>query len=374
MVQSAQGGPTALGPGSAAPWFSQQTLSLPNYSFSSAGGRYLALCFLGSAGDDSAREVIQQVLDATDVFDGQRAAFFGVTIDARDKANETLFERNGIRYFLDFDGAVSRLYGAVPRASAPGEQSRYKRMWVLIDPTLRVMGLAPFGQTAALISRLRTLPPPDRCSGIRLQAPILYLPQVFEPAFCKHLINLYESNGGEMSGVMREIDGKTVGVRDLRFKARRDFLLEDAELRRQVDLRIERAIVPEIAKVHQFKATHIERYMVGCYDAADNAHFAPHRDNTTKGTAHRRFAVSINLNDDFDGGEICFPEYGPQSFKPPTGCAVVFSCSLLHAVSLVTRGKRYAFLPFLYDQAAADIRDENRRFISREERSDHAPS
>lgn len=39
---------------------------------------------------------------------------------------------------------------------------------------------------------------------------------------------------------------------------------------------------------------------------------------------------------------------------------MVFSCSLLHSVSKVTAGRRYAFLPFLYDDAAARIRDANR--------------
>jgi predicted 2-oxoglutarate/Fe(II)-dependent dioxygenase YbiX len=121
--------------------------------------------------------------------------------------------------------------------------------------------------------------------------------------------------------------------------------------------------VPEIKKVHQFDVTRMERYIVCCYDAEEGGHFRPHRDNTTRGTAHRRFAVSINLNDDFDGGEVSFPEYGPQSFKPPPGGAVVFSCSLLHAVSRVTRGRRYAFLPFLYDDAAAAIREANNRYL-----------
>ncbi|MBW8879886.1 MAG: 2OG-Fe(II) oxygenase, partial [Asticcacaulis sp.] len=83
----------------------------------------------------------------------------------------------------------------------------------------------------------------------------------------------------------------------------------------------------------------------------------------TKGTAHRRFAVSINLNNDFEGGELSFPEYGPRGFKPPVGGAVVFACALLHAVSPVTRGRRYAFLPFLYDDAAAAIREANNGFL-----------
>jgi predicted 2-oxoglutarate/Fe(II)-dependent dioxygenase YbiX len=107
----------------------------------------------------------------------------------------------------------------------------------------------------------------------------------------------------------------------------------------------------------------MERYIVACYSAEDRGHFRAHRDNTTKGTAHRRFAVTINLNDEFEGGELSFPEYGPRSFKPPAGGAVVFSCSLLHAASEVTGGTRYAFLPFLYDEAAAKIREQNNRFL-----------
>jgi predicted 2-oxoglutarate/Fe(II)-dependent dioxygenase YbiX len=110
----------------------------------------------------------------------------------------------------------------------------------------------------------------------------------------------------------------------------------------------------------------MERYIVCCYAAEDGAYFRAHRENTTKGTAHRRFAVSINLNDDFEGGEVSFPEYGSQSFKLAPGGAVVFSCSLLHAVSKVTSGRRYAFLPFLYDEAAAAVREANNQFLSEE--------
>ena len=68
----------------------------------------------------------------------------------------------------------------------------------------------------------------------------------------------------------------------------------------------------------------IERYLVGCYTAEDGGHFAVHRDNTTRGMAHRRFTISINLRDDFEGGEVSFPEYGPHGFKPPIGGAVSF--------------------------------------------------
>ena len=46
------------------------------------------------------------------------------------------------------------------------------------------------------------------------------------------------------------------------------------------------------------------------------------------------------------------------------GGAVVFSCSLLHAVAKMTCGRHYAFLPFLYDEEAAKIREANNAFLS----------
>lgn len=109
----------------------------------------------------------------------------------------------------------------------------------------------------------------------------------------------------------------------------------------------------------------MERYIVACYDSAAGGHFRAHRDNTTKGTAHRRFAVSINLNaEDFEGGDLCFPEFGDRLYRPPTGGAVVFSCSLLHEARPVTSGRRFAFLPLLYDDAAAAIREQNNVYLA----------
>jgi predicted 2-oxoglutarate/Fe(II)-dependent dioxygenase YbiX len=165
---------------------------------------------------------------------------------------------------------------------------------------------------------------------------------------------------------MREVGGKTVEVRDSNFKMRRDYFVEDQDTVKQIQARITRRVTPEIAKVYCVNCTRMERYLVGCYAQDEGGHFRPHRDNTTKGTAHRRFAVSINLNDDFDGGELSFPEFGPRSFKAPPGAALIFPGALLHAVSKVTRGKRYAFLPFVYDEAAAKIREENARFLEGE--------
>jgi hypothetical protein len=41
----------------------------------------------------------------------------------------------------------------------------------------------------------------------------------------------------------------------------------------------------------------------------------------------------------------------------------VFCCSLQHEATPVTKGRRYAFLPFLYDEAGQAIRDRNAAYL-----------
>ena len=44
-----------------------------------------------------------------------------------------------------------------------------------------------------------------------------------------------------------------------------------------------------------------------------------------------------------------FPEYSQRDYKAPAGWAVVFPCAILHQVTKVTAGRRYVFLPFVFD-------------------------
>jgi len=153
---------------------------------------------------------------------------------------------------------------------------------------------------------------------------------------------------------------QTVALLDDRHKRRRDYEITDPAIHEAMRQRIRLRLIPEVAKAFQFQATRIERYIVACYDSADRGFFRPHRDNTTKGTAHRRFAITINLNaEEYDGGDLRFPEFGRRTYRAPTGGAVIFSCSLLHEALPVTRGRRFATVPFLYDEAAAALRQAN---------------
>ena len=203
------------------------------------------------------------------------------------------------------------------------------------------------------------LPPPSHHLGFENRAPILVLPNVFEPDLCGFLIDQFERHGGRSSGFMQESNERTVEAYDPSWKRRRDYLISDTALTDQICTRVSRRIAPMMQKAFQFGATRIERHLVACYSAEDGGHFGPHRDDTVKATEHRQFAVSINLNSDFEGGLISFPEFGEYQYKAPAGAAVVFSSALLHRVSKVTLGRRYAFLPFLHNEESERRRQNN---------------
>lgn len=354
--------------GEPAPWFSAPSNSNPNFHFDTVAGRYVVLCFFESAARQDSRRILDDIWNARDRFTDDHVTFFGVSHDPLDKEQNRVQEKiPGLRYFWDFDRHVAEEYGASQLDPASGLR-KFVAHTVLLDSRLRTLAVFSFDDPGSHVFRLLqlidSLPPLGQPHVAEVQAPVMIVPRIFEPEFCHKLIAMYEQHGGTESGFMREQNGKTVGVYDYGHKRRQDFEIPDEEIRRACMVRIHDRLVPEIEKAYQFKATRMERYIVACYDGTQSAHFRAHRDNTTKGTAHRKFAVSLVLNTgEFDGGYVWFPEYGRQMFAPPAGGAVVFSCSLLHEATAVTRGKRYVFLPFLYDDAAARVRDENLKFL-----------
>jgi len=117
-------------------------------------------------------------------------------------------------------------------------------------------------------------------------------------------------------------------------------------------------VLPEIRRAFHCNIRYVEEFKIVRYDADPGGFFRPHRDNTSAGTAHRRFAMTLNLNaEDHEGGELRFPEYKMASYRPRTGEAAIFSCDLLHEATDVTRGSRYVLLSFMYDESGREIMD-----------------
>jgi predicted 2-oxoglutarate/Fe(II)-dependent dioxygenase YbiX/peroxiredoxin len=347
---------TVLAPGDPAPWFHAAALSgNPRYSFETAGGRPVLMLFHGSGAGPRSLAALALVQAHRALFDDRHASFFGVSVDPGDVEHGRIAQQlPGVRWLLDFDGAVSRQFGALDDRDAG---TAHAPRWVLLDAMLRVVSLFPIDDGAAAFRALQAL----IATGADAPVPVLVVPRIIEPALCRELIALYEADGGSRSGFMMDEGGVTVRKFADQHKRRADYKIVDREILQQLKQRIMRALRPAILQAFQFDATRIERWLVCCYNGdGGGGHFKAHRDNTTRGTAHRKFAVTINLNaDEYEGGDLRFPEFGRRSYRAPTGGAIVFSCSLLHEVLPVTRGKRYAFLPFLYDDAGARLRERN---------------
>jgi predicted 2-oxoglutarate/Fe(II)-dependent dioxygenase YbiX len=329
------------------PDFSSSTPSSPRFGFSAAGGRYSILVFLPPPSPE--RDAASAAIGANrDVFCDDNALFFGVLPDPETFASAC--DRDGMRWFRDFDGELRRLF------KAADEDGGLRFEWFLIDPGQRLLACGPLATIEQGLSELRRLGRANDHAGVPLTAPVLIMPRVLEPAFCRALIDHYHAVGGTPSGVMRTIDGVLVGQTD-DFKRRNDAHIADEQLREGLRQRIAQRLLPEIRLAFNFEATRIERYIVACYDAEDGGYFRPHRDNGAPETAHRKFAVSINLNsEDYEGGDLRFLEYGWRTYRAPTGGAVVFAAGILHEATPVTKGRRYATLPFLYDEAGARLR------------------
>jgi len=327
-----------LPPGQNAPWFSTWTPTNPAFAFDTAAGRYVLMLFLPE--EPAAKIAAMRALAMHQhLFDEVKTCAFVVFRDAGMRAG--LSDMRGLHWMHDAEGLITQRYGPEPH-------------WLLLDPTLRVMAWAPIEAVERMFAHIAALPLVQDHAGVRLHAPVMTLANIFEPELCEALIALHQADGGQFTGVMRDAGDRTVAVMD-ELKSRRDIWLRDPELQAAIRERLERRLYPMINRALGFRITRVERYLVSCYDVADGGVFHAHRDNTTQGTAHRKFACSINLNADFEGGDLRFAEYGPNVYRPPVGGAVVFSCALMHEATPVTAGRRYAFLPFLYDEAGEAV-------------------
>jgi predicted 2-oxoglutarate/Fe(II)-dependent dioxygenase YbiX/peroxiredoxin len=340
--------PPPLAIGDPAPWFSAPMLGrAKDADFDKAGGRHVLLLFFGSAANPACQAALRLVETNAALLNGERAVFLGVTIDPRDLADGRLaaLQRPGMHVIVDADRRVSALYGAV-RSGA--QDAAFNPYWLLLDPMLRVAGIFSLRFGGEAIAGLRRMVDAQPVEG---HAPALVLPNILDPDFAAQLVDLHDRHGGRETGIMRRVGDETREVQQHDVKRRRDYLIDDAAVQARLRQAVMLRLVPMIARCFQYRPTQIERYIVSCYDSRDGAHFAPHRDNTTPVTAHRRFAVTINLNDDYDGGDLRFPEFGERRYRAPRCGAIVFSCSLLHEVTRMTAGRRYATLPFLHGDA-----------------------
>ena len=299
-----EGGTGGIILGDPVPWFGAPLIVDGSFNLQVAAGRWIVLAFLGSPANPRAGQELAELMREAHLFDPERIVFYGVlTAPPADPAPYIELCTAALSFIADYDGAVSSAFGAaeMPRT-------------IVLDPMLRAVANVPWdepaGHAQTVRGVLRSLPAVDDAAGVPLCAPVLIVPRIFDFALCDVLIQFYEKLGGDDSGFLFDVEGKTARVVDYRLKRRNDLVVAHPELREAIRSQIVRRLVPAIAQYFQFEATRMDRYIVACYDSAVGGHFHRHRDNVNIGAQHRRFAVTINLNRDYDGCDLVFPEFG----------------------------------------------------------------
>lgn len=95
-------------------------------------------------------------------------------------------------------------------------------------------------------------------------------------------------------------------------------------------------------KYFKYDINGIEKAQIIHYKAPSNG-YEYHIDIGPDGTAaHRKISMSLLLNEEYEGGEICFRSSEKESCtRPKMGEVVLFSSFLSHKVKPVTTGDRY---------------------------------
>ena len=184
--------------------------------------------------------------------------------------------------------------------------------------------------------------------------PALVLPRIFEPELCDWLIALWQT---------RHKEGALSTGREHLYapgkKKNLEHLIEDEDTINRIRKTLARRVLPEINKVFNYGDRLVmEGFIVLCYQVERKDFFDIHRDRYTA-QQPRRFALSLNLSDGFEGGELCFPEYSGAKLKPPRGGGAIFSCSLLHKALPVTKGERFVMTTFFNDPGSYGAEQAN---------------
>ena len=225
---------------------------------------------------------------------------------------------------------------------------------IVLDPNQRIAASFDSRALPAAMEAIDGLARSVRSDGGRdlllktPMAPVLVLPRVFEPDFCSQLVRLWGKGDHKDSGVSSRYGNVDMD----HLKRTEDYTIVEPMMLKAVSDRLAYRIGPELTKVFAFdRQFTFDSHVVLSYSAEGRHFFGAHRDNGAPTTADRAFALSLNLNDDFEGGELVFPEYAGVRVSPPAGAAAVFSCSLLHQVLPVTRGRRFVLTTFFRAKA-----------------------
>ncbi len=345
--------PQRLTPGDKLPNMAlpDQTGTVSNFYNELKGGPIVvfACASLGDAGHEASLAALLAALDGAAELRCQLIALTGDPV----AENAAAASRLGASFQILSDngsGALGYLLAAEPPLLPGVAPKAPAACSYLLDPNQRVLAVigrdGPADHAAQALEALRRWAAEAvEPTLITRGAPALILPRIFEPDLCRELIEAWHTRerreGGMSTGrenVYRPDSKKTL-----------EHQVDDPALAQRISLTLARRVAPELRKCFGYASPfRLEGAIVMRYTAERQDFFGLHRDDLRQ-SDRRRFALSLNLNEGYEGGELVFPEYGPHGYRPPAGGGAIFSCALLHEARPVTRGERFVMTSFFCD-------------------------
>ncbi len=315
-------------------------------------GNYLLLVFLSDPHGEDTIPLLRSLADLERQFAATNATAIAISASTDATRNREMKSAAGFPWPVacDSSGATFASYGLhkgndVASRLVLVTPYRQIRAWFDVekDASSTLKTIMDVLENTQVAEELRWSPP---------HAPILIVPNVLSPEECGKLVESVETDTPFMVRPPRpgEIAGNyRVPVYDHERQDRVDLIIKDNNTLAFLDERIFGRVTPMIKKAFAFDVTRREDLHIARYVGPREGITIGHRDNTSPPGAHRRFALSISLNDNYEGGEITFKEFGPKGYRVPAGTAMVFSSSLLHEVQETTSGVRYNLISHFFN-------------------------
>ena len=318
-------------------------------------GKYIVLAFLNDCRAKTALPVMQALAERREELERLNATCIAVASSSHAARNRELKAQSGFAWPIvgDSTGAVFASFGLHKEGEIPVRivvitPYRQVRTWIDAPDDLNksLQDIMDILENSKAAEELRWSAP---------HAPVLIVPNVLSAEECAGVIESVETGGPFMVRPPRpgEVSGDyKIPVYEHNRQDRIDHIIKDRNTLSFLDERIWGRVTPMIKKAFAFEVTRREDLHVARYVGERGGNEMGHRDNTSPATAYRRFALSMNLNDDYEGGEIVFREYSPKGYRGAPGTALVFSSALLHEVLETTRGVRYNLISHFFNEQA----------------------
>ncbi len=316
-------------------------------------GHSLLLAFLNGASEETATELLRAIAGKREALEAADCTVIAINADSDAAVNRRI--RDAVRFpwpvACDSTGAIFASYGL---HKENGAENRL----VLLTPLrqIRVWFDSPIDNEQTLETIMEVLNEEQTSEELRWappHAPVLLVPNVLSPEECGKLVESFETGAPFMIRPPRpgEIAGDyKIPVYEHDRQDRVDQIIKDPAIVKLLDERLFGRVTPMMKKAFAFEVTRREDLHIARYVGKRGGHEMGHRDNTSPATAYRRFALSMSLNEDYEGGGVVFKEFSPKPYRAPAGTAMVFSSSLLHEVQETTSGTRYNLISHFFNE------------------------